>query len=263
MNLLTLFGGLALVVALYAAGGILRLSGGLRALIAALPPLLAYLFYAAWRWPGLDMAAIHVAVFLSAALALHMLARRGTVLHHTHWIPRLFVAFLVLLVALNAGFLYIATHGLPPVVATWILPDTGGSRVHTAFSGVVGHGREAAKAQSTALSHAHLQAQLNWRVEPEWPAARVVGAPVELRAKVVSDHGVVPGDIRVRVHLMRSGKKTPESSMALHLSETGHYSGTLVFPAPGRWWAELEAHRGDVRILLSHEWVIPDEGRVP
>ena len=69
----TLFGGLALVLMLFSLTG--RLPHLVRALIAAGIPLLAYLLYIVGRWPGMDVVAIHIAVYCSAALVMLMIRR--------------------------------------------------------------------------------------------------------------------------------------------------------------------------------------------
>ena len=63
----TLFGGLAAVLLLYALGGAVRgLPPVLRAVLAALIPLTGYFVLMIGRWPGLDVVAIHISVFLAA-----------------------------------------------------------------------------------------------------------------------------------------------------------------------------------------------------
>jgi nitrogen fixation protein FixH len=255
MSLLTLFGGLALVLVLFALAGRARLPAALRALLAVLPPLLAYLLYAAWRWPGLDVVAIHVAVFLSAGLALVMLSRRGKS-QQSHWAPRLFVAFMLALVMLNAGFMYIATHGLPPALAARLLPGADKHPVNTAFSGVVGHGQDAAKAQSSTLSRDHRQALQGWRVEVNWPADPIAGAALSLSVRLAQADGTPLDRARVEMRIARPGAARAQVSSELTPQSGGGYAGELRFPAPGRWNVELEARHGEGSHQLTHELVV-------
>ena len=70
-TLLTLFGGLVAVLVVYAIGGIFRsLSPMLRAVLAGVIPLIGYFVLIVGRWPGLDVVAIHISVFLATALVL-------------------------------------------------------------------------------------------------------------------------------------------------------------------------------------------------
>ncbi len=101
----TLFGGLAAVLVLYAIGGLFRtLPPMLRALLAGVIPLITYFVVIMGRWPGLDVVAIHISVFLAAALVLFAMSqfrRRGA--ERMHWAPKLLISFFVGLVFLNAA----------------------------------------------------------------------------------------------------------------------------------------------------------------
>ena len=112
-TVVTLFGGLAAVLVLYAIGSLVRLPPLLRAVLAGLIPLLAYFVLIVGRWPGLDVVAIHISVFFATALvlfALTLFRRRGG---RMHWVPKLLMSFFVGLAVLMGAFLYIANKGLP------------------------------------------------------------------------------------------------------------------------------------------------------
>ena len=162
----SLLGGLAAVVVLYAIGGVIRgLPPILRALLAGLIPLLAYFALIVGRWPGLDVVAMHISVFLVAGLVLFAVSqfRRHSV-GRMHWAPKLLTAFFLGLVVVNGSLLYIATKGLPDPLARWWL-GSDGTAVYSGFSGVVTHGQAAAKAVSSELSQAQRESVLGWQVE--------------------------------------------------------------------------------------------------
>jgi len=62
-----------------------------------------------------------------------------------HWIPKIIVGFFLALALLMAGFVSISMSGLPPSIAKWVMPDAGGKKIYTAFSGEVPHDEAAAK----------------------------------------------------------------------------------------------------------------------
>jgi len=123
MNTMTsLLGGLTAVFVLYLAGGAIRnLPPILRALLAGLIPLLAYFVLIVGRWPGLDVVAMHISVFLAAGLVLFAVTqfRRHSV-GRMHWVPKLLTAFFLGLVVVNGSLLYIAGKGLPEPLAGWL-----------------------------------------------------------------------------------------------------------------------------------------------
>jgi nitrogen fixation protein FixH len=234
----TLFGGLIAVLALYAIGGLFhRLPLVLRAVLAAVIPLMAYFTLIVGRWPGLDVVAMHISVFSAAALVLFAMTqfrRRGGA--RMHWAPKLLVAFFIGLVFLNAALLQIATKGLPEPMARWWLGSDGGA-VYSGFSGVVPHGENAAKAEASELSEAHRESQLGWQVEVSGLDSVGPSGPIQVRIKDRTGLPVERVDVEVR--LLRHGVTEPSLSLPLAAAEAGVYTGVLTLPAKGRWLLEM------------------------
>ena len=252
----TLFGGLAAVFVLYALGGLVRsLTPVLRAALAGLVPLLAYFVLIVGRWPGLDVAAIHISVFLAAALVLFAMSqfrRRGA--GRMHWVPKLLTGFFIGLVFINATLLYIATQGLPEPLGRWWLGSKGGA-VYSGFSGVVAHGQNAAKAVSSELSAAHRESRLGWQVEMSGldEAGRVRAITVRVKDRT----GLPVEHVEAEVRLTRPGATSPALKLPLRAAEAGVYVGTLNLPDSGRWLAEMrltrdgEQHHQSIQELVA------------
>jgi len=234
----TLFGGLVAVLALYAIGGLFhRLPAVLRAVLAAVIPLMGYFILIVGRWPGLDVAALHISVFSAAALVLFAMTQfRRRSGERMHWVPKLLIAFFIGLVFLNAALLQIATKGLPEPMARWWLGSDGGA-VYSGFSGVVPHGENAAKAVSSELSEAHRESQLGWQVEVSGLDSIGPGGPILVRIKDRTGLPVERVDAEVR--LLRPGVTEASLSLPLASAEAGVYTGVLTLPAKGRWLLEM------------------------
>lgn len=256
-TLTTLFGGLAAVFVLYVAGGAIRgLPPILRALLAGLLPLLAYFVLIIGRWPGLDVAAIHISVFLAAGLVLHALTQfRRRSSGRMHWAPKLLTAFFLGLVVINATLLYIAKNGLPEPLARWWLGSEGGE-VYSGFSGVVEHGQGAAKAVSSELSQAHRQSELGWQVELSGLDSNESARAIQVRVK---DRTGLPVDrLEGELRLLRPGAAEPALTLALSTLDPGTYGGVLRLPASGRWLVELRLLRdGKLNYQHTQEVVAP------
>lgn len=253
----TLSGGLVAVFALYVMGGAIRnLPPMLRALLAGLLPLLAYFVLVVGRWPGLDVVAIHISVFLATGLVLYAVTQlRRRSVGRMHWAPKLLIAFFMALVVINGTLLYIATKGLPDPIARWWL-GSDGTAVYSGFSGVVAHGEGAAKAVSSELSKAHRQSELGWQVD----VVGLDGSDSERVIQVrVKDRTGLPVDrIEAELHLLRPGAIKAEMTLPLGALDTGVYGGVLNLPASGRWVAELRLLRDHaVRYQQSLELVAP------
>lgn len=241
-TLITLSGGLVAVLVLYALGGrVPALPPMLRALLAGLLPLLVYFVLIVGRWPGLDVAAIHISVFLAAGLVLHAISQfrhRGG--RRLHWVPKLLIAFFLGLVVLNGTLLYIATQGLPEPIGRWWLGGDGGT-VHSGFSGVVQHGQQAAKAVSSELSQTHRESLTGWQVDVSGLGGDAKARLIQVR---VRDHAGLPVDrVEGQLHLLRPGAAQPALTLKLEARAPGVYEGVLEMPAEGRWVADLRLLR--------------------
>ena len=252
----TLFGGLLAVLVLYAIGGRIRnLPPILRAVLAGLIPLLAYFLLIVGRWPGLDVVAMHISVFLAAGLVLHAVTQFRRRSGGMHWVPKLLIAFFLGLVVVNGSLLYIATKGLPEPLGRWWLGSDGGA-VYSGFSGVVEHGQSAAKAVSSELSQAHRESELGWQVE-------VVGIDGDSSERVVEvrvrDRTGLPVDrIEAELRLLRPGAAQPTLTRSLNALDAGVYGGVLGLPASGRWLIEVRLLQdGKLHYSMTQETVAP------
>lgn len=246
MNTMTsLLGGLAAVFVLYLAGGAIRnLPPILRALLAGLIPLLAYFVLIVGRWPGLDVVAMHISVFLAAGLVLFAVTqfRRHSV-GRMHWAPKLLTAFFLGLVVVNGSLLYIAGKGLPEPLARWWLGSKGNA-VYSGFSGVVAHGQAAAKAVSSELSQTQRESELGWQVEVSGLDGNAPVRAIQVRVK---DRTGLPVDrIEGELRLLRPGAAQAALTFPLAALDAGTYGGVLRLPASGRWLVEL-------RLLREHK----------
>jgi len=254
----TLFGGLVAVLALYAIGGAFRgLSPMLRAALAGVVPLAGYFVLIVGRWPGLDVVAIHISVFLAAALVLFAFTqfRRRSSSGRMHWVPKLLIAFFIGLVFINAALLQIATQGLPEPLARWWLGSDGGA-VYSGFSGVVAHGEGAAKAVSSELSEAHRESMLGWQVDVS--GLDGAGNVRPLRIRVKDRTGLPVEQVDAEVRLLRPGATAPALTLPLSAGEAGVYAGVLTLPATGRWLLELRLMQaGTLRFSRIQELAAP------
>lgn len=256
-TLTTLFGGLVAVLVLYAVGGRVRgLPPILRALLAGLLPLLAYFLLIVGRWPGMDVAAMHISVFLAAGLVLHAFTQfRRRSSGRMHWVPKLLTGFFLGLVVINGTLLYIATKGLPEPIARWWLGSEGGA-VYSGFSGVVEHGQGAAKAVSSQLSQAHRESELGWQVE--LGGLENSGASRAIEVRVKDRTGLPVERVEAELRLLRPGAAQTELAVPLVALDAGVYGGVLGMPASGRWLVELRLSRdGTLHYLHTQELLAP------
>lgn len=255
-TLTTLFGGMVAVLVFYFALGFARaLPPMLRAALAALIPLTGYFIYIIGGWPGLDVVAIHISVFIGTAMVLNALSKFWLRGGRLHWVPKALIGFFIGLAIINATLLHIATSGLPGKIGRWWLGSEG--PVYSGFSGIVTHDQGAAKAVSAALSEAHRESQLGWRVDVEGVRHELATvSPVAVRVR--DRTGLPVNALSARVELSRLGAASPAAVIELQQADAGLYRGELNFPAAGRWLVAIRLDQGaDARYREAFEVIVP------
>src|SRR5690606_9366973 len=100
-----------------------------------------------WRWPGADVFAIHLGVFLLIPLAYGLLAGGGEK-GRWHWGPVTLVMFFVVLAVVDGALITAARHGLPVwMVGTVIPAPRQATTVSFGFPGVSTHDFQEKEAQ--------------------------------------------------------------------------------------------------------------------
>jgi hypothetical protein len=248
---MTLFGGLAVVVALFVAARALKLSAEIAGLIAAGIPLVAYMLMLFGHWPGLDVVAIHIAVFVVSAFVLVIFSRYRKQQTRLHWVPKALIAFFLVLVVVNAGLLYVSTNGLPVGIASLLLPGKGKEILHTGFSGTTRHGQDAAKAVSADLSRQHRNDALGWQVRVEGLRQPAVGGN-ELYIHIEDRDGRPLPGLAGHMRVSRFGAKAVATPIVA--ASPGEYEARIAFDHPGMWVVELEL--GDHKQAWRQSWEI-------
>lgn len=252
MNLLiSIFGGMLLTAILYGLGRKARLSNFWAAVAAAAIPSVAYMLYALRYWPGLDAVTMHLVAYPTVAILLQQLySGKGGEYQGVHWAPKLMIGFFVFLTIIFGGFVYIAGHGLPPALASLVLPGAEGKNVHTGFSGVVAHGEEAAKGIGHHLRMENKLAQLGWQVEVAGLDLLKPGEIRLVRLMIQDAKGTPVRGVNARLDLGRPGQPV-QQTLNFKESDIGDYRLEAELPASGAWLSVLILEFRGERIALE------------
>jgi hypothetical protein len=239
----TLFGGLLAVILLFITGRRLGLSTYWSATLGAALPFLAYLGISAGSWPGGDVLAIHLVVFIATAGVLGVFDSVRQKKVKMHWAPKLIIGFFVLLALINAALLSIATHGLPDVLTQRLMPrQEGVERVHTVFPGVVPHDRN--KMYAPHQQRIEEQRKLGWQVEIEGFDQLRSGRPMPVTLRITDKHGRPVAADRVLLGFWRMANSKDDLLLTLEAASPGEFQGELNLEYPGRWIVEIGISRG-------------------
>jgi nitrogen fixation protein FixH len=191
---------------------------------------------------------MHMAVFLATATVLTLIGGRkpGTG-KPLHWGPKIIIGFFLILFVIDGSLLMISGQGVPPVVAKWLLPPGKNSAhptTHTAFSGVVSHGEEAAKTINQFMSNAEKQRKLGWEIAIVGLDELRQGSPSTVSVTAHDTNARALQGAQVKVAIARPGLVQPAQLLELHETDPGVYRGTLTMELPGVWVLAVQLQRG-------------------
>lgn len=250
----TLFGGLLIVVAIFFTGRRFGLSHYWSGILSGSLPFLAYLGYSARHWPGGDVLAIHLVVFMATAGVMGVFGNAQRKKEKMHWAPKAFIIFFSLLVVFNAVLLSVATHGLPAALTSWILPNPDQEKVNTVFPGIVPHDRN--KLYESHQKRVEQQRQLGWKVEIDGLDQLKAGQPTQLVLKAVDKQGGVIIPDQATVGFWRMANSKDDHRTAFKPGADGRPVAEIVLSAPGRWIIEVYIARGQDTYLARQSLLV-------
>ncbi len=223
-----------------------RLSAKQAAATVALVTLGLYVPYSILRWPGGDVFAIHLAIYLLAALACGMLFDRRASGQSLHWGPAAISGFFIFVVVSGALFVAVAERGLTSTLGRWLLPETGRGAVSSMFPGVISHDFHKKEAlYNDYLQQVKRQQQRGWQVQKGWLGEPVANEPALFRVVVHTRAGEPLTGATVTGQFLRPSTSTLDVAFTLTEREPGGYETTVTLPAPGQWNLVLSIRQGD------------------
>lgn len=242
--LATIGGGvLAEVIVFFALVRWLRLEGKAAALAVAMLAALIYVPWAILTWPGADIFAIHLAIYLTTAYALGMVGNR--VGRGWHWAPALIVGFFALVIVTNVVFLGVAERGITGLFAH-LLPAPHEARVvDSAFPGTVSHDfQQKESLYNDYLRQVEAQIARGWQVRKGWLYRPVTGQAATFVVAVTDRDGAPVAGAEVRGEFLRNANSRDDFSFDMDEVAAGEYRATLEMPLPGTWQLVLQIRRG-------------------
>lgn len=240
--------GVALIV--LANLGLIRFAGvsaKWAATVTALTAVGLYVPYSILRWPGGDIFAIHLAIYLLAALVCGMLLGIRSSGQGLHWGPATLIGFFIFVAVSGAVFIAVAEHGVPRWVRDGLLPEPASQRETTSiFPGVIAHDFHKKEAlYNQYLQQVERQRQRGWEVRKGWVGEPVAGEPALFRVAVQTREGESLAGATVTGQFLRTSTSQLDVDFSLSETAPGVYESKVVLPVAGRWNLVLSIHKGD------------------
>ncbi len=263
-----LLGGVLGIAALYLVfRRFLRLGSPQAGFLVALITLAIYLPIALARWPGGDVFAIHLAIYLITAYGLGVIGHRRAAAAQAggkrwQWGPALIVGFFVVVIILDGIFITLADRGLEGPLARWLLPEPGTDTAVTSFfPGVIERDYQEKEAQFNAyLAKREAQAQRGWQVRKGWLEPPRAGEPTPFQIRIEDAEGRTVSEATIQGRFLRPSDAGQDQTVAFEEVEPGVYRDELSLPDPGRWRVLLEIRKDEAwHELRATTWVEPED----
>lgn len=219
------------------------------ATVTAIITIGLYVPYSILSWPGGDIFAIHLAIYLLAALICGMLLGLRANGQGLHWAPAILMGFFIFVAVAGAIFIAVAEHGLPRWVRNGLLPEPANQReTVSGFPGVIAydfHKKEALYNQY--LQQVDRQRQRGWQIKKGWIIEPVVNQPTPFRVTAQTQEGIPLDGAVVNGQFLRTSTNKLDVDFALHETAPGIYEAPITLPAAGRWNLVLSIRKGTER----------------
>lgn len=217
------------------------------AAVVALVAVGLYVPYSIVRWPGGDVFAIHLCIYLLVSLACGMLlgARSGG--KGLHWGPAAIGGFFVFVAVSGAVFVAVAERGLTPSLRDWLLPEAkSGREVTSMFPGVVSHDFHQKEAlYNRYLQQVERQQRRGWQVQKGWASDPRAGETGIFRVAVRTREGEPITGATVAGQFLRPSSNKQDVAFTLAETDSGVYESKLLLPLAGHWDLVLEIRKGE------------------
>ncbi len=221
--------------------------------IVAVITLVTFMPLAIIYWPGGDVFAIHLAIYMVTVYGLAITASKRDKSSGVHWGPVAIIGFFVILVLVDSFFVTIADKGLSSDLADLVLPKSDNNSTATFnFPGKVVHDYYQKEGlYNTYLDNLDARQRSKWQIKKGWLTIPEVNkdAVFQLQIKDKDDNSI--SDAKVTGKFIRFSDSRLDTDFVMTPKSDGFYQVTVRLPAPGRWGLVLKIHHADITYELE------------
>ncbi len=247
-----------------------RMQGKQVALLVFLGAMGVYVPMVILRWPGMDVVAIHVALYgvipyVMGIITSHWEHQERMGIRNEgrwfHWYPAILVGFFVVIAVVDSIIITLAQSGFSNPVIQWLAPEEPGhGRITSVFPGTIAHDfQEREKDYNAYLRQLEIQKKRGWKVNRGFLDTPYQNEPAEFRIQVLDRNGQPVAGATVKARFLRPSDRRLDQVLSLKELEPGLYGATVTLPAKGRWYVVAEVVRGeDLHEIRGWTYIEPE-----
>jgi nitrogen fixation protein FixH len=223
---------------------------------AAVLTSVLYIAYTIRYWPGGDVFAVHIALFLITIYILsitgHQRMKSGSTSRRLHWAPAAIIGFFVVIVSFDSVFIFLAQRGVGPEWARHLLPaPRSGAEVESRFPGVISHNFQEKEAQFNAYQAERAQQRaLGWESHIGWDKTATSDRRNRLLLSLQDKHKRAIADAVVSGRFMFPGDLKLDRTFSMRSLGGGMYAVDLQLERAGTWDLVLTVSRDGDKLEL-------------
>jgi len=216
--------------------------------IVAVIVLVVFMPLAIIYWPGGDVFAIHLAIYMITVYGLAIVASRREKNSGVHWGPVTIIGFFVILVLVDSFFVTIADKGLSSNIADFVLPQSDDKSTATYnYPGKVVHDYyQKGNLYNNYLDNIEARKRTQWKIKKGWITLPVVGQSAVFQLQVKNKDSSNITTAKITGKFIRYSDSKLDKEFSMEYIENGLYQVNIQLPAPGRWGLVLKISKDDI-----------------
>ena len=267
--LVTLVGGVSLIAIIFILMyRVSNMSGKMVATVMAFLVVAVYVPLSIFKWPGADVFAIHIALYLVGVYVLGIITSQRDLRRKAgkegfgfHWAPAAIVTFFVILLIMDSFFIMFATQGMSTNIAKWLLPEPlSGGKISSHFPGTVSHDYHQKQNQyNDYLERFESQKLLNWTIRKGWLGESVVDLPAIFRVEIKTNENKAVRKAKIKGQFLRPADSKRDIEFSMIEIEPGVYQQSITLTAPGNWDLILKIEKDNKHHEVRAKTVIKEK----
>jgi nitrogen fixation protein FixH len=216
--------------------------------IVAVITLVVFMPLAILYWPGGDIFAIHLAIYMITVYGLAIIASKREKSNGVHWAPVTIISFFVILVLVDSFFVTIADKGLSTQLADFVLPKSSDdSQATFNYPGKVVHDYyQKEDLYNAYLENVDARKKSKWKIRKGWLDLPVVNKSEIFQLEIKDKDNNSITEAKITGIFIRFSNSKLDKKFIMHHTAAGLYQVKMTLPEPGRWGLVLKIHHNDI-----------------